>query len=158
MQKRKVLWACWLCLFSWGLAAHEAHAQDPAAKPIYFPYRKFKIPFKNDEKDANFAEVRLYASSDQGRTWKFATAVAPEVQGFRFSAEQDGYYCFAVQTVDSQGKFHPRRTEDLCPILHVVVDSTPPKVLLKVLPARGNKVGVAWKVATITSIEHCPMP
>jgi hypothetical protein len=64
---------------------------------------------------------------------------------FRFIAPQDGNYWFAVQTADAQGKLDPA-TADLRRALRVIVDTTPPSVQVKALPARGNEIGVAWTV------------
>src|ERR1043165_424560 len=44
-------------------------AQDTNAGVIYFQHRTFTIPF-NHEKNASIARLRLFVSSDQGRTWQ----------------------------------------------------------------------------------------
>src|SRR5438067_1228681 len=104
MRKLSVLL---MCLASGGFLWQGASAQEPTAGVIFFQHRQFKIPFKNDQKASGVTQVRLYVSSDQGRHWQFTATAAPEDQHFRFSTPQDGYYWFAVQTVDQQGKLFP---------------------------------------------------
>ena len=142
MRKSSVLWVC--CLLSGGLALLEASAQEPAGA-IFFQHRQFKIPFKN-EKAAGVTQVRLYVSSDQGKHWQFTATAAPDEQHFRFSTPQDGYYWFAVQTVDSQQKLYPPTVDGLQANLRVIVDTTPPNVQVQALPPRGADVGVSWRV------------
>lgn len=142
MRKLSVICAC---LLLGGQGWLDARAQDTAGA-IFFPHRQFKIPFKNDQKALGVTQVRLYVSNDQGRSWQFTATAAPDEQAFRFSTPQDGYYWFAVQTVDGQGKLHPPATEDLKPSLRVIVDSTPPSVQVQTLPPRGGEIGVKWEV------------
>jgi hypothetical protein len=135
-----------VCLLAGGVAWLDVCAQEPTSGAIFFQHRQFKIPFKNDQKGLGVKEVRLYVSSDQGRNWQFIATAAPDDQHFRFSTPQDGYFWFAVQTVDAQNKLHPPSTNDLKSNLRVIVDSTPPSVQVQALPSRGNEVGVAWTV------------
>ena len=81
---------CLICCLSGGLLLLDASAQEPGGGVIFFQYRQFKIPFKNDQK--NIVQVRLYVSSDQGRTWQYAANAAPEDQHFRFSTPTDGFF------------------------------------------------------------------
>lgn len=141
---RKLSVIC-VCLLAGGLAWLDARAQDPTGGAIFFHLRQFRIPFKN-EKGLGVTQVRLYVSSDQGRTWQFTATAAPETQYFVFNTPRDGYFWFAVQSVDGQGKLYPPNTESLRPDLRVIVDSTPPSVQVQALPPRGNEVGVAWTV------------
>ncbi len=143
MRKWSVFLVCVLC---GGFAWLAAHAQEPLAGVIFFQHRQFKIPFKNDFKSANVNQVRLYVSNDQGRTWNLTATAAPEEKHFKFSTPQDGFFCFAVQTVDTQGKLSPPGVDDLRPNLKVIVDSIAPAVQVQPLQPRNNEVGVAWSV------------
>jgi hypothetical protein len=124
----------------------EARGQDGGPGVIFFQHRQFRIPFKNDQKNVNVTQVRLYVSTDFGKTWKYTGAATPEEQGFRFSTPIDGLYWFAVQTTDQQGKLYPTSLDELKPNLRVIVDATPPQVQVQRLPPRGNEVGVAWTI------------
>lgn len=141
MRKLSVLLGC---LAAFGLAAAEIGAQD--AGVIFFQHRQFKIPFKNDQKSQGVTQVRLYVSTDQGKHWQYTATSSPEEQHFRFSTPQDGYYWFAVQTVDSLGKFFPPTLADLKPNLKVIVDTLPPRVQAHPLQPRQGEVGVSWSV------------
>ncbi len=143
MRKLTVLLMCMTAASLWWL---EAFAQDPGGTAIYFHSRQFKIPFKNDQKNLNVTQIRLYVSNDQGRNWQFTATAAPEEQHFRFNTPQDGFYWFAVQTVDKDGKLFPPSVDMIKPNLKVVVDTVPPTVQVQALPPRNGEVGVSWKV------------
>jgi hypothetical protein len=143
MRKLSVLL---LCLLSSGFVWLDAEAQEPTAGVIFFQHRHFNIPFKNDQKSVNVAQLRLYVSSDQGRSWNFTAAAAPDSKQFRFDTPQDGYFWFAVQTVDNAGKLFPPSQDELKPNLKVIVDTVPPVVQVRALPARNTEVGVSWTV------------
>jgi hypothetical protein len=136
-----------MSLASGGMLCFAALAQDPSAGVIFFQLREFNIPFKNDPNNANVALVRLYVSTDQGRKWQLSASASPDGKQFRFSAPQDGYYWFAVQTVYKDQKTYPATVEELRPSLKVVVDSTPPSVQVDALPARQQgEIGVRWSI------------
>ena len=135
-----------MCLASGGLFLTGALAQDPSAGVIFFQHRQFKIPFKNDQKNIKVTQVRLFVSSDQGRTWQFTANAAPEEQFFRFSTPTDGYFWFAVQTVDAQGKLHPPTNDEFKSNLRVVVDTVPPTVRVQQMQPRNGEVGVSWTI------------
>lgn len=134
-----------MALLAGGLVAAYAPAQESSAGAIFFQHRQFKIPFKNDPKNS-VAQVRLYVSSDQGRTWQFTATAAPEDQHFRFSTLQDGFLWFTVQTVDRAGKQFPASFDEFKPNLKVIVDTVPPVVQAQPLQPRNGEVGVAWTI------------
>ena len=133
-----------ICLMCVGLIWLDASAQEPGAGVIFFQFRQFKIPFKNDQ--PNITQVRLYVSSDQGRRWQYAATAAPADQHFRFATPTDGYFLFAVQTVDGQGKLFPQAPEDFRANLRVIVDTVAPQVQAQPLPPRAGEVGVTWSI------------
>ncbi len=135
-----------LCLLSGGFVWLDAQAQEPGAGVIFFQLREFNIPFKNDPTNLNVALVRLYVSSDQGKTWQMSASSAPDGKQFRFSTPQDGYFWFAVQTVYKDGKLYPPTQEEFRPNLKVIVDTVPPTVQVQALPNRPGEVGVNWTV------------
>ena len=143
MRKLSVLL---ICLWSGGFVGLTAQAQDQTAGVIFFQHRQFKIPFKNDQKNMTVKQVRLYVSSDQGRTWNFTAAAEPQELHFRFSTPQDGYFWFTVQTVDDQGKLHPPTQDEFRANLKVIVDTIAPVVHVHALPNRQNEVGVSWAI------------
>jgi len=133
-----------MCILAAGLGWVGAYAQEPGAGVIFFQLRSFKIPFKTEQRGV--VQVRLYVSTDQGRRWHYTATAAPEDQQFRFSTPTDGYFWFAVQTMDGQGKLFPPTTEDLRPNLRVIVDTVPPVVNVQALQAPAGQAGVSWNV------------
>ena len=62
---------------------------------IFFQHRQFKIPFKNDQKNGNITQVRLYVSRDQGRSWNLISGChgrRPRNRVFASTAAQDSLF------------------------------------------------------------------
>lgn len=55
--------------------------------------------------------LRLYVSTDQGKSWQLADAISPDSipanKGFIFQAQKDGHHWFRVASVDLQGRQDP---------------------------------------------------
>jgi beta-lactamase regulating signal transducer with metallopeptidase domain len=86
--------------------------------------RTFKIPFNvSPPAQGGIKWIILYVSRDQGKNWRRAALGRPDIQGFDFTAPEDGLYWFSVTVVD--GTEHavedPLRIE---PSLKVLVDTT----------------------------------
>jgi hypothetical protein len=117
----------------WVLSAPAA-AQLPAAtqtpplasEPVYWSRQELMIPYRWAGGAKAGAEVILYYSSDQGRSWRVAGTGAPHVQSFRFQAPGDGEHWFAIRTYDSAGVATP--AGPLGPEMRVVVDTAAPTV------------------------------
>lgn len=123
-----------------------ALAQGPSEEPPSFTrQRVFRIPFQTDPGERRLREIQLYFSLDSGRSWQAAATAPPDQGDFRFTAERDGLYWFAVRTVDIDGKAHPSTMEGARPALRVAVDTQPPIVDLRALPGRDGVVGVGWE-------------
>src|SRR5690349_12552404 len=64
----------------------------------------FKIPILIEpSKRPQIKLLRLFVSSDEGRSWSEASVRAPESDHFPFYAATDGVYWFTVAVVDQQG-------------------------------------------------------
>jgi hypothetical protein len=135
-----------ICLAASAFAWVGASAQDPAAGVIFYHLREFNIPFNKKELDPRTTQIRLYISSDQGRTWNHITTAAPEDQHFRVKTPQDGAFWFASQSVDKENKTFPLSLDGLKPGLKLIVDTVPPVVSVQALQPRGGEVGVSWTV------------
>ncbi len=124
----------------------QAQEADAAGRIYFVRERKFRIPFQPVQMAQWVKQLQLYVSTDQGRRWEpFATA-APEQQGFSFTSQADGLYWFSVQTQGTDGRLFPPSMEGTHPSLKVMVDTTPPTVILRPLPPRAGEVGVSWEV------------
>jgi hypothetical protein len=123
-----------------------ALAQEAASDVIYSRYNHFRIPFQAGPGEQRLKQLQLFFSNDQGRTWQPRAIAPPEQHHFRFISERDGLYWFAVQTMDQEGRLYPQTMDGAQPSLKVIVDTQPPIITLRVLPARGSQVGVAWEI------------
>jgi hypothetical protein len=123
-------------------------AQAPIQPQIlYARQRQISIPFDPDPAEAHrLKQLQLYYSTDKGQTWHVGSSAAPEQRRFNFLAENDGYYLFAVQTTDLNGRNYPDRMDGVTPGLRVVIDTVAPIVNLRPLPPQGNQVGIAWDI------------
>lgn len=135
-----------ILLVSAGLLTWSAPAQEMAGGIVFARQRSFRIPFDPGEGSTRLRQLQLYVSTDQGRTWQPSATAPPDQRHFRFLADRDAYYWFAVQTQDVQGRLFPATMDGAQPSLKVVIDTTPPAVTLQPLAPRGNEVGVAWEI------------
>jgi hypothetical protein len=119
---------------------------------LYFHDTALKIPFSIDPGETRIREIFLYASEDGGRTYRNVANVQPgDKGGFHFQAPRDGFYLFAVQTLDAAGNRYPPDPSQLQPQIKVCVDTRPPAVTLR--PAAGGDypINVEWDVRDETS-------
>jgi hypothetical protein len=133
-----------------------ASAQGQANDVIYTRYPAFKIPYQTDARESRLAQLQLFVSTDQGQHWRPSFATAPNQRFFRFEAETDGLYWFAVQTKDVDGRLFPATLVGARPSLKVFVDTHPPVITLEPLPARQAEVGVSWQIKDDTLDLNAP--
>src|SRR5690349_13714315 len=145
-MRKLPLWTLWLVLPSLGLTPTGARAQDGSAGIYYVRERQFWIPFDPVPTPHLVKQVQLFVSQDQGRRWDPSSVAAPDRRQFHFTCPADGLYWFSVQTVLQDGKLFPASMEGAQPTLRVVVDTIPPLVHLRPLPARNGEVGVGWEI------------
>ncbi|MBL8795726.1 MAG: hypothetical protein JNM56_17605 [Planctomycetia bacterium] len=116
-------------------------------RPLPTRDRTFRIPFQTQPGERRLREVQLHYSTDQGHTWRQYGLARPEDGSFQpFTAAADGLYWFSVRTIDLQGRAYPLADSELRPALKVLVDTQPPRVALRSLPAQGQNVGVEWDI------------
>lgn len=130
-------------------------AQESTGGVIPSRFRTFRIPFNVGTGGGQIRQVQLYVSTDQGRTWQPSATAPPEQGFFRFVAERDGQYWFAVQTLDLDNRVSPPNMQGAQPSLKVMVDTAAPAVQLQPLPPRANEVGVSWDVRD-DNLEYLP--
>jgi hypothetical protein len=113
---------------------------------IYHRSRNFRIPFHVDATGPALKEVQLFFSEDSGYTWNMASRTTPDRPVFSFRSSHDGEYWFAVRTIDLKGKMYPAKDEPAEPNMKVVVDTTPPALVLVPNGRRGSMASVRWDV------------
>jgi hypothetical protein len=123
-----------------------SRGQATLGKIFYSRQFVFRIPFENDPPDPRLRQIQLYFSADLGKSWHPYSSATLDKRGFEFHAERDGIYWFALRTVDQDGRAYPVTVDALQPGLKVCVDTQPPTVALRPLPARDANVGVEWDV------------
>ncbi|MFL5339256.1 MAG: hypothetical protein ACJ8F7_03735 [Gemmataceae bacterium] len=128
------------------LAGGAATGGDPAPKMVYTKDTVFRLPVTIAEPDrVELAEVKLFVKSVPGE-WAYKESVAPGKPGFVFRAPQDGEYWFTFVTVDKAGRAVPADPGAEPPRLIVVVDTQPPEVELRPLPATSGQVYLQVKL------------
>jgi hypothetical protein len=116
--------------------------------------RAIQIPIQfNPARRQEIQELRLFVSTDQGRTWTQEARAKPTDQFFSFYAPQDGIYWFAVSITDIRGNREPADVNQMPPGLKVLVDTQPPILQLKTAERVGDDISVAWNI-----IESHPNP
>jgi hypothetical protein len=86
--------------------------------------RELTIPLLFDlDKVKQIQGVRLFFSTDRGKTWKHSKDWLTDTDKMTFSAPKDGLYWFAVQIVSKDGKKLPATLKGLDPELKVYVNS-----------------------------------
>lgn len=122
-------------------------AQSAPVKLLHHKARSFRIPITVEEQvRPRLREVRLYVSTDSGLAWEMSGRTTPDQPYFTFKARRDAEYWFAVRTVDTAGRPFPPDDRTIEPMLKVVVDTTPPTVVLEPRNRRGSLVSVRWEV------------
>src|SRR6516165_2132293 len=91
-------------------------------------------------------QLVLYASSDEGRTWKQVAVAAPEQDAFSFSAPTDGTYWFTVTVVDPQGSSQPKNIYKVAPNQKILIDTLKPIVKITAAERQGDDIVVNWEI------------
>ena len=125
------------------------YSRDAADDGAYFSNQtSFRIPF--DPVSPRTQEVALYVSTDFGRKYQKVTTAGPGDKEFRFQSQGDGWYWFAVQSRDADGRFYPPDMSVAQPALKVCVDTRPPTIsTFHLLPAPNGQAGVEWEVTDV---------
>ena len=122
-------------------------ARAPKVPTIFHKNRNFRIPFNVDPADRpRLKEVQLWVSDDLGFKWAPKSRTTPDRPAFTFRSNKDGEYWFAVRTLDNKGQLFPSDEEKPEPSMKVVVDTSPPSIVLEPYGRRGSLATVRWEV------------
>jgi hypothetical protein len=118
----------------WGAAG--VFGQDaPGPRKIYTQSTSFRLPVQIAEQDrAELTEIKLYVRMMPGE-WSCRESAPPTQSAFSFRAPQDGEYWFSFVSVDKAGKMMPADPAAAPPGLIVMVDTQPPLIEVRPLPA-----------------------
>ena len=106
----------------------------------------FLIPFNQDPNDWRINSVLLHISEDFGKTYRYLGYAQQNQRSFQFRAVRDGWYWFAVQTQDKQGRYSPANMVMATPGLKVCVDTQPPQIFLKGTTSSAGAATVDWEI------------
>ncbi len=128
------------------ISASSALGQDSGGEILYLRYRQLRIPFSAGTGRRRLKQLQLYVSTDQGRTWQPAAVAAPNKNFFQYVSSRDGYFWFAVQTLEWSGRRSPENMTGAEPMLKVIVDTVPPTVTLRPVQGENGQIGVMWDI------------
>lgn len=117
-----------------------------AGDVIYTGRHALKIPFdfKDEQiKQLRASEVQLLVSIDRGKSWKTAARAKPQDRVFRYNAQDNGEYWFAVRMMNSQNQ--PVQPGSPQVGLKVQVDDAPPALELSVRELSPGRVELTWQ-------------
>ena len=91
-------------------------------------------------------QLVLYASSDEGRTWKQVAVASPDQEAFAFSAPTDGVYWFTVTVVDPQGNSEPKDIYKVPPSQKIMIDTLKTMVKITAAERQGDDIVANWEI------------
>jgi hypothetical protein len=86
----------------------------------------FKLPIAvSDDARGKIAEIALFVSTDEGKTWKKVTAVSPDTSAIPVATTHDGLHWFKLQLLDKDKNHTPADLHKAPPDLKVWVQTRP---------------------------------
>jgi hypothetical protein len=105
-----------------------------------------EIPVKFEPRlRAQIREVILFESADQGRQWNQRAVNPPTKDGFAVIVPADGWYWYAISTVDQNGERHPTDPSKSTNVMKVLVDTKKPDVRLTA-SRQGEGIVAEWSI------------
>ncbi len=87
--------------------------------------KNFKIPIYVDpERLPEIKQIRLFVSTDKGKTWKQIKSVPVGKGSVNYYAPKDGLYWFKIQAVRKDKQLDPEDIDEVPPSLRVLVQTT----------------------------------
>jgi hypothetical protein len=126
-------------------------AAGAGAAPDEWPMNQtqFKIPIHvKPELQADIAELRLFCSRDEGKTWNHAGTAKANQDGFLFNANGDGKYWFKVAVVNGKGVQEPADVYAAPIGQKIMLKTTKPDVRVGA-ERHGEQVAVVWEITEV---------
>jgi hypothetical protein len=131
---------------SFALACLLAVGAGAASEEWHMNQTQFKIPIRiKPELQADIAELHLYCSRDEGRTWNQVGRATPDKDAFLFTTNGDGKYWFKVAVVNQKGVQEPSDVYTAPVGQKIVVDTIKPEVRAGA-ERQGDQVNVGWEI------------
>ncbi len=117
----------------------------------YWNARGAAIPADIDPASKNnIKELRLYATSDQGKSWQVVSAIDPSKETqFPFRAPDDGTYVFCVALVDQRSNQQDPATPGIGPAylnMTMVIDTAKPIIDTVKAQRSGDEIQGSWRI------------
>jgi hypothetical protein len=126
--------------------AGSARARSAIGGELEFATRDVRLPTGSDpDRVKGWDKVRIYVSSDRGKTWASAGEYAPSASEVRYQAPRDGEYWVAAQFVRTDGRAEPAGPEGLTARWKVRVETTRPSVRPDPPPADLREEAIALR-------------
>ncbi len=87
---------------------------------VEFNSRKMDIPINYNRRD-ELAQLHLYVSTDDGKTWTKLQSTTPAFDKFVVELPSDGSYAFVMQLVSKDGTVEPKEMKNVQPALRLRV-------------------------------------
>jgi hypothetical protein len=126
-------------------------AVGAGAPPDEWPMNQtqFKIPIHvKPEMQADIAELRLFCSRDEGRTWHHAGTAKASQDGFLFNTNGDGKYWFKVAVVNGKGVQDPADIYTGPVGQKILLKTTKPEVRVDA-QRQGEQVAAVWEITEL---------
>lgn len=123
-------------------ALPSANPLPESAQRFATPQRNFAIPISILSGDQAVVGLNLFVSYNRGQTWERHSQIALAKGAFDFTAQQEGEFWFAVQTVASGGELNPPRVTT--PDLIVLVDQQVPTIQASAQDDAAGRIQVTW--------------
>lgn len=137
-----------LALALGGLAPNAVFAQAAKDDYVYLKQSVFAIPIQVAPDRLNdIKELRLFVSSDRGRSWRMMQTARPTQKMFTFQAPNDGEYWFTLAYVDKSDNVEPTDVREEPPGLKVILDTKAPTLDLQAMPRSDSQATVTWRAA-----------
>ncbi|MDW8222491.1 MAG: hypothetical protein RMJ82_06040 [Gemmatales bacterium] len=127
------------------LASMDGAAADPPGGAVFTNDRNVAIPVRCDKPEL-VNRLQLYVSADQGKQWHLYASVPATQQEVTFVAPGDGVYWFDLVVHHSNGEIEPKAPGKRPPLLVLYVDTKPPRVNLRAVPANPGEAAIQWAI------------
>jgi beta-lactamase regulating signal transducer with metallopeptidase domain len=118
----------------------------------YVNKRQFAIPVRwNPATPESTRKARLYVTTNDGKNYAIVGSYgfhreSGQITSISYNAARDGEFGFLLLTPDQEGRITPEMLEAKEPMLRVVVDTVPPKVVVQsVYDEESGTVKVKWE-------------
>jgi hypothetical protein len=129
-------------------AATSGASKQIAVRSQFQRSHEFKvaiIPSRSGKPLPDDQQIRLYASVDRGRTWRFVEAASTKATAFSVNVPSDGDFLFAVRAVPRDERDQPGAT--YTPSYRAVVDTESPKLELTARRAASGEIVAYWRAS-----------